>query len=144
MNQEYNDDVIASSPQRRRSRRCWPSVVAYENRICATRTAWGYLEGKSTGWIGLWWLARHAIYFGLSIVLLLFVAGSSFFVVPFMIVAHVYKGFRGAIFKTVKQDDGDTVDDDGDESHSKDTLHSCHSSKEEGGTDEEAEEEIPV
>lgn len=62
---------------RRRSTSCWQSIVAYENAICATRTAWGYLDESSTGWLGLWWLMRHAIYFGLSALLLIFVAGSS-------------------------------------------------------------------
>jgi hypothetical protein len=94
MKQQQEDESYAScSMPRRRSTSCCQSIVAYENAMCATRTAWGYLDESSTGWLGLWWLMRHAIYFGLSALLLIFVAGSSsfFVVVPFMMhySAHV-------------------------------------------------------
>jgi hypothetical protein len=94
MKQQREDESYAScSMPRRRSTSCCQSIVAYENAMCATRTAWGYLDESSTGWLGLWWLMRHAIYFGLSALLLIFVAGSSsfFVVVPFMMhySAHV-------------------------------------------------------
>jgi hypothetical protein len=93
MKQLQEDKSGSCSMPRRCS--CWQSIVAYENAICATGTAWGYLDESSTGWLGLWWLMQHAIYFRLSALLLIFVAGSSFVVVPFMNIPHMYKATRG-------------------------------------------------
>lgn len=83
-------------------------------------------------------MMRHAIYFGLSIILLLFVPGSLWFVIPFMVFAHVYKGSRGLICRSKQQ--SSNVDDD---ASLKDTRHSVHVEGGDGEAEDE-EEEIPV
>jgi hypothetical protein len=89
-----NDDSSAPSSS------CCSTVLRYENIICATGTAWGYLADKPGSWLAAWWAVRHIIYFGISIALLGFVPGSAFFVAPFFIVIHAYKSLSHACFSS--------------------------------------------
>lgn len=76
-------------------RRTWLGKSEYA--LCGMGDGWGYLKDKPASWMGIWWAMRHFLYFGGSALLLLFVTGSSYFVVPFFLFAHAYKAVRAAI-----------------------------------------------
>ena len=76
---------------------CCSRVGRVENLICSTGNAWGYLDGKPASLWGLWWFGRHLIYFAVAAILLVYVPGSDLVVIPFILLAHLYKGVRVAI-----------------------------------------------
>lgn len=50
------------------------------------------------------------IYFGIAASLLLFVPNSSFFVIPFFLLVHAYKGIRACVFSVLRKKVEKTLD----------------------------------
>jgi len=71
---------------------CKDKVLKYEKLVCATGTAWGLLEGYSTGVLAFYWAVRHAIYAAAAVGLILAFGEDAFApVVAFFFVVHAYK-----------------------------------------------------
>lgn len=113
---DVDDDNTIS---RRKDSSCCMKCIKCENIICSTGNAWGYLDEKPKTWFVLWWFIRHLIYFGIAATLLITVPKSAFFVVPFFIIAHVYKAVRLCLISTEQErkkrsvsQNKDTIDKD--------------------------------
>ncbi len=87
--------TVTTSFETSSSSSCWTSLAHLEWLCCSMGNLWGRIESTSA-W-GLWWLARHAIYVGLTIVLVALVPTAILYVSVIFLVAHVYKFARFAV-----------------------------------------------
>jgi len=65
------------------------TLAHYEWLLCGMGDAWGKLQSRES--LLAWWLARHAVYFGLVVGLVVWVPSSVFFLIPLLLLAHIYK-----------------------------------------------------
>jgi hypothetical protein len=56
---------------------------------------WGFIE--SPRWLGIWWIVRHALYAGLTILIVFLVPSSVIFIASIFLLAHIYKFGRFVI-----------------------------------------------
>ncbi|KAJ1636579.1 hypothetical protein T492DRAFT_957874 [Pavlovales sp. CCMP2436] len=69
------------------------AIARTEKWVCATGTAYGLLKGQPAWVLMLYWLARHAVYFAVSVTLFITVPGTTTAVAigVFFVVVHAYK-----------------------------------------------------
>ena len=87
--------TVTTSFETSSSSSCWTSLAHLEWLCCSMGNLWGRIESTSA-W-GVWWLARHAIYVGLTIILVALVPTAILYVSVIFLVAHVYKFGRFAV-----------------------------------------------
>jgi len=74
---------------------CLPRVLAWERAVCKTGTAWGLLANAPLWALFIWWVVRHSVYAGITLLVIMYGErqGMVAFSVVFL-VAHTYKIVR--------------------------------------------------
>ena len=74
---------------------CLPRVLAWERAVCKTGTAWGLLASAPLWALFIWWVVRHSVYAGITLLVIMYGErqGMVAFSVVFL-VAHTYKIVR--------------------------------------------------
>lgn len=104
MNDEFrlsnHDDDDNRNGDKTATRFC-DALARGEWLLCGMGDLWGRLRSKES--LLVWWLARHAAYFGFAIGLVIGVPDSAFFLVPLFLVAHLYKFGRFLVQSSLKK-----------------------------------------
>lgn len=84
---------------------CLSRALAWERAVCKTGTAWGLLANAPLWALIIWWMVRHGLYAGVTVLVIMYGGrpGMVAFSVVFLF-AHMYKVVRYMQAEQAKQD----------------------------------------
>jgi len=101
MNDEESSASSSVNNTRHHTSSCSDTLVHYEWLLCGMGDLWGKLQSRTH--LLAWWLARHAIYVGLVILLVVLIPNSIFPIVVLLLLAHLYKIVRFLVKSSYKK-----------------------------------------